>query len=494
MYHSDMAPIRFEHTYAGLPERFYSRIHPEQVPAPQLIRLNEPLAARFGLDIDWLKSPDGVAMLSGQRLPEGAEPIAMAYAGHQFGGLVPQLGDGRAHLIGEMVDTDGVRYDLHLKGSGRTPYSRQGDGKAALGPVLREYIVSEAFAALGIPSSRTLAATLTGEPVLRETALPGAVLARVARSHVRVGTFQYFAIRNDPEGVTELADYVIDRHYPELRQAENPYLALFEAIAMRQASLIAQWMGVGFIHGVMNTDNMQVAGETIDFGPCAFMDRFHPDKVFSSIDAMGRYAWNRQPKMAKWNLARLAEAMLPLFDPEEEQAIAAAEAVLERFSDAFESHWLRIFSNKLGLDPNADSYGDNAELIADTLNAMTGGSVDFTLFFRRLTALAGGEGDAASVAALFSDRDLAESWLAGWQQQRLATDAAVRAMRAHNPVYIPRNHRIEQAIDAALGGDFTPFHALVELLANPFEEQTGCEKFELPPEPHEEVQETFCGT
>jgi len=485
-----MAPIRFEHTYAGLPERFYSRIHPEPAPAPELIRLNEPLVAQFGLDIGWLRSPDGVAMLSGRYLPETAEPIAMAYAGHQFGGLVPQLGDGRAHLIGEMVDIDGVRFDLHLKGSGRTPYSRRGDGKAALGPVLREYIVSEAFAALGIPGTRALAATLTGEPVQRETALPGAVLARVAQSHVRVGTFQYFAVRDDLQGVTALADYVIDRHYPELRGAENRYLALFEAIAMRQAGLIARWMGVGFIHGVMNTDNMQVAGETIDFGPCAFMDRFHPGKVFSSIDAMGRYAWDRQANMAQWNLARLAEALLGLIDADQPKAIAMAEDVLRQFSDAFDAHFTRIFSAKLGLVEDCD----NGAFIKDTLSTMAEGEVDFTLFFRRLTALAGGEGDSASVVGLFKHREAAEAWLEGWQQLRSATDRAIQGMRQSNPVYIPRNHRVEQAIQAAHKGDFAPFHALVELLAHPFEEQAGCEHFELPPDEHEEVRETFCGT
>jgi len=356
--------------------------------------------------------------------------------------------------------------------------------------VLREYIVSEAFAALGIPSTRTLAATLTGEPVLRETSLPGAVLARVAQSHVRVGTFQYFALRSDLEGVTALADYVIERHYPELHEAENPHLALFEAIALRQAGLVARWMGVGFIHGVMNTDNMQVAGETIDFGPCAFMDRFIPDKVFSSIDAMGRYAWNRQPKMAKWNLARLAEALLPLIDADQGAAIAAAEGVLRRFDDAFLQHYGRIFSAKLGL---ADDR-DHGAFIQETLSAMADGEVDFTLFFRRLTVLADGEGDARSVAELFRGRRTAEEWLDRWRQRHVGTGDAVRMMRQSNPVYIPRNHRVEQAIEAAHRGDFTPFHALVELLAHPFDEQPRCEHYERPPEAHEEVQETFCGT
>jgi len=483
-----MSSVQFENTYAKLPERFYARIHPEVAPAPELIRVNEALAAQLGLDMDWLTSADGIAMLSGRSMPESAEPIAMAYAGHQFGGLVPQLGDGRAHLIGELLDKDGVRFDLHLKGSGRTPFSRRGDGKAALGPVLREYVISEAFAALGIPSTRTLAATLTGETVMRESPLPGAVLARVAQSHVRVGTFQYFAIRDDQEGITALADYVMDRHYPELLESGNKYLALFEAIAMRQAGLIAQWMGVGFIHGVMNTDNMQVAGETIDFGPCAFIDRFHPEKVFSSIDAMGRYAWNRQPTIAAWNLARLAETLLPLIHADQQKAIAAAEDALGKFSAAFEQHHARIFSAKLGLA----EAPDNLAFIKDTLAAMAAGEVDFTLFFRRLTDLASGEGESDAVVELFKHREAAERWLEDWQQHHDAK--AIHGMRESNPVYIPRNHRVEQAIVAANGGDFALFHALVELLAHPFEAQTGCEAYELPPDAHEEVRETFCGT
>lgn len=484
-----MSPIPFEHSYAALPEHFYTRIDPEQPPRPELIRLNLSLAEQLGLDIDWLASPAGIDMLSGRRMPATALPIAMAYAGHQFGGLSPQLGDGRAHLLGELIDRNGIRFDLQLKGSGRTPYSRRGDGKAALGPVLREYIVSEAFAALGIPSTRTLAATLSGEPVLRETALPGAVLARVAQSHVRVGTFQYFAIRDDLDGVQALADYVIDRHYPGLRQGGQPYLALLEAIAMRQARLIAQWMGVGFIHGVMNTDNMQVAGETIDFGPCAFMDRFHPDSVFSSIDASGRYAWNRQSRMGKWNLARLAEAMLPLIDEDQPVAIRAAEAVLAGFDEAFGQHYMAIFSAKLGLAGGAE----NEAFIKQTLEAMSDGGVDFTLFFRRLTRLAAGTGDANALLSLFDERARGEVWLERWQQQ-VKGAANVALMQGSNPVYIPRNHRIEQAIAAALGGDFEPFHTLVDLLARPFDEQPESARFELPPEPHEAVRETFCGT
>ncbi len=484
-----MAAIRFDNSYAALPEHFFARIHPERAPEPELIRVNEALAERLGLDLDWLASADGIAMFAGSRMPEGAEPLSMAYAGHQFGNFVPQLGDGRAHLIGELIDGDGIRFDLHLKGSGRTPFSRRGDGKAALGPVLREYIVSEWFAAMGIPSTRTLAAVVTGENVIRETALPGAVLARVAQSHVRVGTFQYFAGRNDLDGVATLADYVIDRHFPEVKERENPYLSMFEAVAMRQAKLIAQWMGVGFIHGVMNTDNMQVAGETIDFGPCAFMDQFHPDKVFSSIDAMGRYAWSRQSSIAQWNLARLAETLLPLFDTDQPKAITQAEQVLEKFDKVFQQHYGAIFTAKLGLTEDAS---DKA-FINETLATMAINRVDFTLFFRRLTEVADGA-DAELLLELFNSREAAVAWLEEWKKRSSATAETIRQMQFANPIYIPRNHRIEQVIEKANQGYFTPFHELVDLLAHPLEEQPGFEHYEFAPKLHEEVRETFCGT
>jgi len=485
-----MAAIRFENTYAALPEHFYARIHPEKAPKPELVRVNEALAAQLGLDMDWLKSEAGLEMFAGRRLPESSQPIAMAYAGHQFGHWVPQLGDGRAHLIGELLDNKGARFDVHLKGSGRTPFSRRGDGKAALGQVLREYIVSEAFAALGIPSTRTLAAVLTGEDVYRETTQPGAVLTRVAQSHVRVGTFQYLAGRNDPEGVTVLADYVIDRHFPEFKEAKNPYLSLLEAVAMRQAELIARWMGVGFIHGVMNTDNMQVVGESIDFGPCAFMDRFDPDKVFSSIDRGGRYAWNRQPDMAQWNLARLAETLLPLINPDQDRAIAAAEGVLEQFSDAYRKHFVTIFSAKLGIG----EHDDNGAFIDVMLSVLADNRIDFTLFFRRLTVLADG-GEVEPLIALFTNSAAAQQWLEQWQQRfDRVSGESIQSMQASNPIYIPRNHRVEQVIEQANGGNFAAFHELVDVLSRPFEEQPGFEQYEMPPEPHEEVRETFCGT
>jgi len=482
----------FDNSYAALPERFYARIHPEQAPQPQLVRLNRPLAKQLGFDVEWLQSPEGVAMLSGTRLPESADPIAMAYAGHQFAGWSPQLGDGRAHLIGEILDPQGVRFDMHLKGSGRTPFSRRGDGKAALGPVLREYLISEWFAGMGIPATRTLAAVLTGESVWREGVLPGAVLVRMAQSHVRVGTLQYFAAQNDSEAVRLLADYLVDRHFPELRAVENRYLALFEAIVRRQARLIAQWMGVGFIHGVMNTDNMQVAGETIDFGPCAFMDAFRFDKVFSSIDQFGRYAWGRQPQIAQWNLARLAEALLPLLAEEQERAVELATGALDDFVALYEREFSARFCAKLGL--HADSGVD--AFIATTLSAMQAQRVDFTLFFRRLTQLANGA-DAVALHALFADPKAGADWWAEWRcLHDKAPDkrASLERMQRANPIYIPRNHRIEQAIAAANGGDFAPFHALADLLAQPLVEQTGMAHLELPPQPHEEVAQTFCGT
>jgi len=428
-------------------------------------------------------------MFAGSKMPESSQPISMAYAGHQFGNFVPQLGDGRAHLIGEVIDRGGCRFDLHLKGSGRTPFSRRGDGKAALGPVLREYIVSEWFAAMGIPTTRTLAAVTTGEDVIRETVLPGAVLARMAQSHVRVGTFQFFASRGDLEGVITLADYLIGRHFPELKESENPYLSLFEAVAMRQAKLIAQWMGVGFIHGVMNTDNMQVVGETIDFGPCAFMDRFHSDKVFSSIDAMGRYAWSRQSSIAQWNLARLAETLLPLFDPDQAKAIALAEQVLEQFNEAFQQHYEATFSAKLGLSEDEP----NNAFIKETLATMAANSVDFTLFFRRLTQVAAGA-EAESLLELFSSREAATAWFERWKKSNNVSADALQRMQLSNPIYIPRNHRIEQVIEQANLGYFTPFHELVDLLAHPLEEQPGFERYEMAPKLHEEVRETFCGT
>jgi len=481
-------PIRFDNTYATLPEHFFVRQHPAAVPSPSLVRLNRGLAAELSLDPDWLQSPDGIAMLAGNAVPEGADPLAQAYAGHQFGGFVSQLGDGRALLLGEVVGVDGMRRDLQLKGSGRTPFSRGGDGKSALGPVLREYIVSEAMAALGVPTTRALAAVATGERVRRqEGLLAGGVFTRVAASHVRVGTFQYFLARRDNEALRHLADYVVARHYPDAVAAPNPYAALLEAVAMGQADLIAQWMALGFIHGVMNTDNTAISGETIDFGPCAFMDAFHPQCVFSSIDAGGRYAWGNQPDIGLWNLTRFAEALLPLLSDDQSQAIAMAETVLSTYPNRFEQQYIARFRAKLGLQSQAP-----VARIQECLDLLAAHEVDFTLFFRHLTRVAGGE-DPTTLASLFANSEPFQTWFATWRGETRAA-SLLAGMRAANPIRIPRNHRVEFAIQHAYGGDFAPFHRLVDALATPYTEDDEYADLESPPRPEEVVHRTFCGT
>jgi uncharacterized protein YdiU (UPF0061 family) len=491
------AGLAFNNSYARLPERFFVRQAPIPVAAPRLIRLNEALARDLGADPALLATPEAVAMLAGNRVPEGAEPLAMAYAGHQFGGWVPQLGDGRAVLLGEVVGRDGVRRDIQLKGGGRTPFSRMGDGRAAIGPCLREYIVSEAMAALGIPTTRSLAVVATGEPVLREGPLPGAVLTRVAQSHVRVGTFQFFAGRGDVEAVRILADYVIERHYPELAAAAQPYRALLGAIIDRTASLIARWQLVGFIHGVMNTDNMQVAGETIDYGPCAFMDWFHPATVYSSIDHHKRYAYGNQPGIAHWNMARLAEALLPLLGGDREMAIDAAHEALGAFPARFEAAWLDGMRRKLGLSEEREA---DAALARDLLDRMAENRADFTLTFRRLcdSAAAGPDADGP-VRGLFNDPSVFDAWAAGWRQ-RLAEeggsgDVRRTAMRAVNPAFIPRNHRVQAALTAAqTGADPAPLEELLVVLATPYHDHPELAHYADPPAPDEIVHETFCGT
>jgi uncharacterized protein YdiU (UPF0061 family) len=490
-----IAPIPFDNSYARLPERFFARVHPTPVAEPWLIKFNRPLAEELGLDADALER-DGAAIFSGNSVPEGAEPLGMAYAGHQFGQFVPLLGDGRAILLGEVIDRNGVRRDIQLKGAGKTPYSRRGDGRAALGPVLREYIVSEAMHALGIPATRALAAVVTGEPVYRERVLPGAVFTRVAASHIRVGTFQFFAARGDAEGVKTLADYVIDRHYPEIKGQERPYLALLETVAERQASLIARWLHIGFIHGVMNTDNCAVSGETVDFGPCAFLDAYDPAKVFSSIDQGGRYAYASQPAIGQWNLARLAETLLPLFDPDASEAVNLANDVIAGYGPRFQTHWLTGMKAKIGLTQDED--GD-LDLVQGLLSLMKEGQADFTLTFRRLVDAA--ESEAAQEAFTMSFREPAAvtPWLADWRA-RLSREAQTpqqraQAMRLVNPAYIPRNHRIEQAIRAAEDeGDFSLFEALLSVLAKPYEDQQRLAAYAAPPVPSEEVFRTFCGT
>lgn len=486
----------FQNTYTALPDGFFARVAPTPVAAPRLIKLNRPLAVRLGLDPDLLETPEGAEILAGKRLPDGAEPIAMAYAGHQFGYFVPQLGDGRAILLGEVVDIDGVRRDIQLKGSGPTPFSRRGDGRAALGPVLREYIVSEAMAALGIPTTRSLAAAITGEHVMRETALPGAVLTRVASSHVRVGTFQYFAARGDTEGVKRLADHVIARHYPDLAGAERPYHGLLAGVIARQADLVARWLLVGFIHGVMNTDNTSISGETIDYGPCAFMDHYDPAAVFSSIDEQGRYAYANQPRIALWNLTRLAECLLPLLSDDKEKAIEQAQAILAEFPGKFTAAYQSGLRGKIGL--LTAQHGDDA-LVQDLLDAMAKNQADFTLTFRRLSDAAEDVARDSDVRQLFTEPAAFDAWAARWRQRLDAEPetAAERAavMRSVNPVFIPRNHRIEAVIQAAVSrDDFAPFEELLAVLAKPFEERPAFADYANPPEPHQRVLQTFCGT
>ena len=485
----------FQNTYAALPANFFARVAPTPVASPRLIKLNRPLALHLGLDPDLLGSPEGAEILAGKILPAGADPIAMAYAGHQFGHFVPQLGDGRAILLGEVIDRDGVRRDIQLKGSGPTPFSRRGDGRAALGPVLREYIVSEAMFALGVPTTRSLAAVITGENVMRETVLPGAVLTRVAASHIRVGTFQYFAARQDTDALRRLADHVIARHYPEIASTERPYPALLSAVIARQAELVARWLLVGFIHGVMNTDNTSISGETIDYGPCAFLDHYDPAQVFSSIDEFGRYAYANQPKIALWNLTRLAECLLPLFSDDQDKAIAEAQELLGAFADVFNVAYKAGLRKKLGLFTEHD---DDQLLAQALLDTMAKGEADFTLTFRRLSDAAGDTGDQ-DVRRLFAEPEAFDEWAGRWRH-RVAQEpqsAAERqaAMRAVNPAFIPRNHRVEAVIAAAVAhDDYTPFEALLTVLAKPFEDQPAFVDYANPPQPNERVCQTFCGT
>jgi len=486
----------FDNSYARLPERFYARLAPTPVAAPRLVKINRQFAIELGLDPDALASPEGVEILAGNRIAPGSEPIALAYAGHQFGGFVPQLGDGRAILLGETVDRSGVRRDIQLKGSGPTPFSRRGDGRAALGPVLREYLVSEAMAALGVRTTRSLAAVTTGEPVLRERALPGAVLTRVAASHVRVGTFQFFAARRDLEALRLLADHVVLRHYPDAADAARPYRALLDRVVARQAELVASWLLVGFIHGVMNTDNTSIAGETIDYGPCAFMDAYHPQTVFSSIDHQGRYAFGAQPEIAAWNLARFAETLLPLLDADGDAALAQANEALDAFPGLFAQALVGGLRRKLGLF--AAREGD-AALAQDLLAAMGANGADFTLTFRGLCAAAADPAADVEVRRQFEDPAAYDSWADRWRR-RLAEepqDGPTRraAMRTANPAFIPRNHRVEAALEAAVErGDLGPFEELSAVLSKPFEDQPAFARYADPPGPEQRVHRTFCGT
>jgi len=457
-------------------------------PDPQLLVLNEPLAAELGLDGAWLRSSDGVRFLAGNLVPSGATPVAEAYAGHQFGGFVPRLGDGRALLLGELVDDDGRLRDIHLKGSGATPFARGGDGLAAVGPMLREYIVSEAMHALGVPTTRSLAVVGTGRPVYRETVLPGAVLARVASSHLRVGSFQYAASTGDVELLRRLADHAIARHHPSAAEAERPYLALFEAVVVVQASLIARWMLIGFVHGVMNTDNMTISGETIDYGPCAFMEAYDPETVFSSIDSWGRYAFGNQPLIAGWNLARFAETLLPLLSDSLEEAVGFAEESFGRlFGARYDAVWSSGMRAKLGLSADIDAAA-LTPLVEELLSLLKDSHVDYTSFFRHLGQAARGAAEPAR--GLFIDLAGFDDWMSRWRT--LGPDAG--SMDRANPIYIPRNHLVEEALTAATAGDLNPLEQLLAAVTAPYDERPGLERYASPAPEDFGPYRTFCGT
>lgn len=486
----------FDNSYSRLPERFFTRLHPVPVSDPGLIRVNHDLARQLGFDAQWLESQQGVDFIAGNFIPDNSDPIASVYAGHQFGGWNPQLGDGRAILIGEALDADGQRFDIQLKGSGRTPYSRGGDGRAPLGPVLREYIVSEAMMVFGVPTSRALGAVLTGEKVYRERKLPGAVLARVAQSHIRIGTIQYFASRQDHEALELLIDHVIERHYPGIAKHKNRVEALLGNIIDRQAKLVARWQSLGFIHGVMNTDNVLLSGETIDYGPCAFMDTFNANTVFSSIDHGGRYAFSNQPHVAHWNLTALAQALLPLINSDQDKALASAQALVDAFPEQYQQAFRQQVLRKLGI------YTDSKEtdsLIQDLFSLMQEERSDFTLTFRHLSDRVNAVDAKTSVDSIFELPAAFAPWIRRWNKilGRDSIPATKRQaqMYAVNPVYIPRNHLVEETIQAAERRlDFEPFHQLVDVLTQPFKYEQHNSRFALPPRLEEMVTETFCGT
>ncbi|TWT54907.1 hypothetical protein Pla22_25610 [Rubripirellula amarantea] len=488
----ELVPFRFDNSYSRLPNAFFEATAPTPVRAPFLIRLNRQLTAELEGDADLLESQEGLEILSGNKIAEGAEPIATAYSGHQFGGFSPQLGDGRAVLLGEVVNAGGDRYDIQLKGSGPTPFSRRGDGRSALGPVLREYIVSEAMAALGVPTTRALAAVGTGEHVYREGPTQGGVFTRVAQSHIRIGTFQWFAARNDQKNLQVLADYTIGRHYPDARDTHNPYLTLLSRVIERQADLIAHWMQLGFIHGVMNTDNMTISGETIDYGPCAFMDSYHPAKTFSSIDHQGRYAFGNQGAIGFWNLTRFAETLLPLIDSDEKQSIAKAESALDAYDTIHREALEKRLLAKIGLQRGSS---DDWSLLTTLLEAMADNEVDFTLLFRHLATTLE-QGDDLIITQMFRQPKSISDWLKVWRSriEDDQRDQAVALMRQSNPVYIPRNHRVEEAIEAGYQGDFSLFHRLIEVTQDPFHEHAQYAEYENAPLPEQIVQATFCGT
>ena len=483
----------FDNSFHDDMEGFYAPAEAAKPAAPKLRLFNDALAERLGLDAGNADREELARLFSGQALPPGADPLALAYAGHQFGHFSPQLGDGRALLLGEIVAPDGARFDVQLKGSGPTAFSRNGDGKAAIGPVLREFLVSEAMAAMRVPTTRALAAVATGDRVQRERAHPGAVLTRVASSHIRVGTFQFFAAHFGADHVTQLSDYSIQRHFPDLAEAANPHLALLDRVTGLQCELIAHWLGVGFIHGVMNTDNVAISGETIDYGPCAFMDRFAVNTVFSSIDANGRYAYGRQPQIMHWNMARFAEALLPAIHRVSPEDVEAAKAIVDAIPGRFRACWHAKVRRKLGLSGEG---ADDGELIDSLFDELETHSVDFTSFFRALAMLL--RGDGAMLESLLPSSDAMAPWIALWWD-RIAHDAAgpiehAAAMDAVNPLYIPRNHLVEEVLEAAEAGDLAPWLQLLGVVRNPYEVRPGLERFTLPAPADAGPYKTFCGT
>ncbi len=488
---------RFDHSYAQLPSHFYEKCRPLAVPDPQVVLVNHPLAHQLGLSLDADSDSALASVFSGNQLPPQAEPLAMAYAGHQFGHL-SLLGDGRAHLLGEHLTPENKRFDIQLKGSGPTPYARRGDGRAALGPMLREYIISEAMAALGIPSTRSLAVVRTGDSIRRHGVLPGAILTRVAASHLRIGTFQYCAAKQDKNDLIQLADYTIQRHYPDIAQADKPYIELLKSVVLSQVHLVVEWLRVGFIHGVMNTDNIALSGETIDYGPCAFMDHYDPKTVFSSIDTNGRYAYANQAPIMQWNLARFAEALLPLIDNAPKKSVTIAEDIIRSFQDHFEAQWLDMMRRKLGLWGEAD---DDGPLIQSWMQWLHQNQIDFTNGFRYLShCLSHDHADLDPLFAQIPQQDTTfKQWFKQWQQRlhsgKQSPEQILQGMNACNPVVIPRNHVVEDALNRAEQSlDYGAVQTLLDALSQPYEQTTENEYLRPTPEKNNRIYQTFCGT
>jgi len=501
MTNASSASIPFINRFAELPAQLFSEVQPTAVSKPQWIRFNSELATELGLDIAMFEHPEAAAIFAGNTVPDQAKPLAMTYAGHQFGHWVPQLGDGRAVMLGDLQDTNNQYREIQLKGAGRTPYSRNGDGRAWLGPVLREYIMSEAMAALGIPTTRALAAVSTGDVVIREGALPGAIITRVANSHVRVGTFQYFIARKDLPAIEALVQHMITTCYPKLQDASNQAATLFDAVIRKQASLVARWQSVGFIHGVMNTDNMAISGETIDYGPCAFLDEYNPKKVFSSIDKMGRYAYANQPAAAQWNLSNFAQALLPLMNDDQDAALAQAQALLDEFPQHYQVAYSQCMLAKIGISEqhSEESLSDDIQLLAELLDLMAESNADFTLTFSYLTNTIATTSDATiDTSAYFEAPAALQAWIEKWQQrlaqQTISKEQQHALMQQHNPVLIPRNHQIEACIQSAVEDDFKPFNDLVDALQRPFNPDEQYRHLAVPPKAGEMVTQTFCGT